>query len=606
MSLYDSNLALLLERCPSLEDGLKSSSPGNLEAITTRSGSVSAVSDGVYIHSRIDPQREARRLILAECREKPSACIFFGFGLGYHMEAFTELYPHTPFLIVEPDPGFFRRALSLRDLAKVLTNPDFRLHLSGNPESVVASLAELPLTKPKIIRIRSVYQKNREFYQRLEGVVQSTLARRQINRNTLKRFGRLWIRNLVKNLDLLADTPGVGKVKGLFDGIPALVLASGPSLDNVLPLLPALAQRLLIIAVDTSLRACLDRGVEPDFLVIVDPQYWNTRHVDRARFLSSLLVCESSTHPRIFRSLNLPVLFGSSLFPLGRYIESFVGRKGDLGAGGSVATSAWDLARIAGANPIYVAGLDLGFPNHRTHFTGALFESLFHCQSERLRPAETMSSVYRADAAPFKAASNRGDLVLTDHRMFIYKWWFENQMKIHANPQTYNLSPAGVLIEGMELADPASLSELPPVRDRIAVLLDGVRTLIAQTTASRVRLLEALEGLMEELAEIRRVSEEALAETSKLRWLLKDGRDPAHSLDRLNRIDRRLLGMQSREIVSFLLQTTINEIMEETGHGSKEDPQEVLDRSERLYRELREASGYHLTLIGSRGREKVP
>jgi hypothetical protein len=158
----------------------------------------------------------------------------------------------------------------------------------------------------------------------------------------------------------------------------------------------------------------------------------------------------------------------------------------------------------------------------------------------------------------------------------------------------------------MELADPASLSELPPVRDRIAVLLDGVRTLIAQTTASRVRLLEALEGLMEELAEIRRVSEEALAETSKLRWLLKDGRDPAHSLDRLNRIDRRLLGMQSREIVSFLLQTTINEIMEETGHGSKEDPQEVLDRSERLYRELREASGYHLTLIGSRGREKVP
>ena len=450
-----------------------------------------------------------------------------------------------------------------------------------------------------MIKPKSLFQLEPEYFRRTEGVLQSYLARKSLNINTLKRFGRLWVRNFIRNLPHIT-APGIQHLKGLFPGIPALVLASGPSLEKVLPHLRNLADRMLVISVDTSLRPCCTYGAEPDFAVVVDPQYWNTRHLDGIRLHDSILVSESATHPRVFRQLKLPLFLAGSFFPLGQYFETRVGEKGKIGAGGSVATSAWDLARQLGCRPICMAGLDLGFPGGATHFKDATFESRFSAICDRLVPAETLSFLYVHDAGPFAVRANRGGTVLTDQRMLIYKWWFEEQLSRHPEAETFNLSADGVLIEGMRFLDLGELLTLPVVRAEIHRRLEKVKGIHSNRIRDARNIEPALEDLIRELKSLRDLASRGLQDTRLLEGELGRGRDIDTIRRRLDQIDQGILQAASRGVVSFLLQPLINEILHDGGWNAKKPKEEVLAVSYRLYREIEDSAVYHLDLLRRR------
>ncbi len=58
----------------------------------------------------------------------------------------------------------------------------------------------------------------------------------------------------------------------LGDGSLGLVVGAGPSLDVTLPLLKTNIPKPIIVAADSSLRALKDAGMDPDFVVSIDPQ----------------------------------------------------------------------------------------------------------------------------------------------------------------------------------------------------------------------------------------------------------------------------------------------------------------------------------------------
>ena len=269
-----------------------------------------------------------------EIDPEASAVLVIGFGLGYGAEAVRSRYPGLPLLVIEPDIGMFRAALSSRSFRALLSDPHVMLNVGGRPEGLPALLEKLPLAKPGFLRLRPAWEKNPAGYRAVEEVVHSWLLRKDINVNTLKRFGRLWVRNLTRNVAGFATCPGVALLDGLCSGIPALVVAGGPSFDDIAPRLPELARRLLIVCVNTSLKPCLSAGVQPDFAVVVDPQYWASRYLDWTPGWQGMLVAEPSTHPRVFRSSGSGVFLCSSLFPLGESLEAAVGRKGKAGGGG--------------------------------------------------------------------------------------------------------------------------------------------------------------------------------------------------------------------------------------------------------------------------------
>jgi len=607
MSSLEANLRALRRRHPTLAQELGAAPHDSAlrctsrcpEILPTRSGAPTCRHRGLTLHSAFDPVREARRLIEKEVDDGSSLVVFFGFGLGYYVEAFVRLFPQHTALVIEPDLGLFQLALSVRPLQGLLAHPRLSFFVGAGQAALPETLDELPLARVNIIKPRSLLLTNPGYYTQTEGVIRSYLSRKKLNVNTLRRFGRLWVRNLVRNMDRMS-APGVRELVGIFSGLPALVLGSGPSLDGILLRLGELRRKLLIISVDTSLRACLERSVEPDFVIVVDPQYWNTRHLDGVAVQSSVLLSESATHPRVFRVLNLPVFFGSSFFPLGRFFETVFGEKGKLGAGGSVATSAWDLARQLGCRPIYMAGLDLGFPGRSTHFRGATFETRFAAASGRLKPSETMSFAYLHDASPFPVSANTAGAVLTDQRMLIYKWWFEDQMKSRPEAETRNLSPAGARIEGMPYSDAEQLDSLPDRREEIDRLMTRVKRIAGKTGRQAPDVAGVVQNLTAELRKLVDLSSTGLRALDELEQRLKAGLDTAGVKQILNGVDRRILEAGSRAVVSFLLQPLITDILHDDGWNRRKTANTVLDTSRELYRQIRESSSFHLALFERR------
>jgi hypothetical protein len=590
------NLVALYDQHPALKavDLDVSEDPPPLEITETPSGFPTARLQGTYLHSRYDPMKEARRIVADSAAAAPSAALVLGFGLGYLAEAFTEYYPDKPLIVIEEKPARFQRALAARDLRMLLACPTVTWCIGEQAEAVMMQVEQLPLQRLSVLRLVSL--RDSSYYRQIETLLASVIDRRKVNINTLRRFGELWVRNLLSNLGRFITSPGIRAGEKRFAGIPALVVAAGPSLDEVLPDLRALRQHCLIVAVDTSYRFCRYQEVEPDFLVTVDPQYWNSRHLDWLPRAGTVLVSESSAHPRVFRlggSRRQETYYVSSFFPLGTYIEQLIGKRGLIGAGGSVATTAWDLCRYLGCSPIFMAGLDLGFPGKRTHARGAFFEESMHGRSTRFYTAEQMNLEYLLQAQPTAIKNNAGGRTLTDRRMLIYKSWFENQIKQQRNrggPPTYSLAAAGIAVEGMAHRKMKELLRLPPVRDRIDSALRDLhrmgRRMIKEQRTDRV--IQSMRSLADELKQLQEVAESGVA-------LCSSNRPAGEMVPALAEVDRKIMALASRQIAGFLFQPLIHEILDNPEGGGNFN--QVLATSQNLYRDLGASASYHGKLL---------
>jgi len=626
-ALLEANLSALAERQPGLADLIRSSAPGKapdtacatpaavagavppkgavgprLKPLRTASGLVTATLGGLHLHSAHDPVTEAARLA-ASIPPAVDSVVLLGFGLGYQAEALLARGRGLKVLACVAEPALLAEALSLRDLRDLLAREELGFVVGGaggadgsagaDPAAVVPALEAMGTSLFSILANRAEEKSRPEWYAGVRAAAERYASKETINGNTLKRFGRLWVRNLAHNMGQLGRLPGVARLEGRLSGLPALVLAAGPSLDEALPLLRELKERCLLIAVDTSLRSLLREGVEPDFLVVVDPQYWNWRHLEGLSSPSSILVSESASWPAVFRFGCRAAFLCSSLFPLGRAIEARTGAKGKLGAGGSVTTTAWDLGRLLGASPLYMSGLDLGFPRGATHARASLFEQRAISGGRRLAPAETSHAAALFSGGPLWAPANDGEKIRTDKRMTLYAWWFESRLCHEGAPRTLNLSSHGLAIPGMGLASLDEVLALPPRRAEIDAILEAALQAeedgAVEGSVGQAAAAEGLSALLGELSETAEKASRAAAEAAQARRDLAAGRDVSARMARLDGFDRDLLAGGANEVIGFLL-PPLSELM---GEGAK-SLDEGLRCSEALYAQVAESALFHI------------
>lgn len=518
--------------------------------------------NGIYVHSRYNPLRDAERALEDADMFKSEGCLFAGCGLAYTSELYTVKYPDSPLVLLEPDIFLFLLCLAARPLASLLNHPRL-IVLIGTPAREASLLLDkLDLNDIPVYAPPALTAPNRPWFDEFEAIRKRNREKKEINSNTLKRFGGLWLRNMCRNLTDMRDLDGIGRFAGTFANMPVLVLAAGPSLDRILPHLAAVRDHCLIIAVDTAVRACVRSGVEPDFIVLVDPQYWNFRHLDGLSCPNSILIAESAVWPPVFRFRCRAVFLCSSLFPLGKFLEERTERKGELGAGGSVSTTAWDFARHLGSKRIVMAALDLGFPDKKTHFTGSIFEERAHVASGRLSPAETAGYNALYGAGPFPVPDYRGSTVLTDKRLILYAWWFESRLAEHREHCTATLTPEGVRIPGFSVTTIEAIIAGPKIRPEIdRRLAEIVGETAAESavpsappTARKQAFDLALTELKNELSGIVNLANRAIAlcdASSKPGGQKNYGKTVAE----LERIDRKILESSAKEIAAMVFPT---------------------------------------------------
>jgi hypothetical protein len=624
---FPQNMAILKRLYPGLVEELDKAPeedellPEDFKVEAAQGGGTLAVR-GLYVHSPRDPVREARRLAEAALSETAgkTECpvVILGFGLGYAAEAAAEIDPDRPIIIVEKRREIVRKALELRDLGNFLSKNRIVFVLGKDGSGITGALALFEKQDrdmaPAFIRNRTLISLDEGWYAAVEGRIKTWLSRNDVNRATLKRFGRRWVRNLSHNLRAIRDLPGIQALEGILKahdgetGIPVFLAAAGPTLERSGPFVSEIARRCVVIAVDTSLRFLLAKGVDPDFVVSVDPQYWNFRHLDRTRAPGTYLIAESAVYPPCLRHPFRGCFLCGSLFPLGRFIEDRVDPKGDLGSGGSVATGAWDFARRLGASTVWIAGLDLSFPELKTHFKGALFEDRSHAESSRFATGETWSFRALMGGQPFYVQNSLGGRVLTDKRLSLYAAWFESRFRQYSGIKNLSLSGEGMAIKGLEPGSPEALLELPERREEINSLLEKAYSAIQEkffspeSAKSRSEAYEtALKTLLEGLENIRSTADEARisADTGCRRYPKSEPQKAEQEkiLRTLDRANKAIARSAVKEVAGFLFPEA-----DELEGPPLEDPfLKHLEFSGNFYRALREAAEYNIkALLGGK------
>jgi hypothetical protein len=600
MSAFEANIAAIEARFPEFARDLALAERAPLEPFDSRSGEANARFRGYPLHSAYAPRAEARKLALSALARAPGptsmeavrgydSVAALGFGLGYLIEEFLSMAggdgPERV-LVIEPELGMLRAALELRDLRAALSNE--RL---GFATGIQAAFKALDVERARSVAFAATPGYASVFPDRraeAEATIRRFNARETVNSHTLERFGARWTANLARNAAQTVACAGTERAEGRLRGVPALVLAAGPSLDEALPRIRDLAARAVLVCVDTALRAVLRSGVEPDFVVVSDPQYWNSKHLDGCSAGRAILVADGAVWPSVFRMPRGGTLLYASQYPLGRLIEP--SGRGRLGAGGSVATTAWDFARCAGCDPIYLAGLDLGFPGKKTHASGSYFERKALFSGKRLSSAETFLFGAYADAGPKRTADNSGGVVVTDGRMALYAWWFESRMARHPETRTRNLAARGVAIPGMPYAPLEEVLGLPERRAGIDEALAGLRAECARGVDAHAAAASrrALESLIERLSAAASLAQRAEAAASRAisgSARPSPGATLADTLSELDAIDAALSANDAKDLIAFLA-PTIGASAGGSGGGSRG----ALERSLRFYAEIRQGS----------------
>ena len=624
---FSQNMETLRQVNPSLADELCKAcgEDSELAIEAASSGAPTLVYSGVYIHSKRDPEREAERLVEAAvagaaapvsagvAAESESPALVLGFGLGYAAAVLGARFQARPVIIVEKRPELLRKALEARDLRSFLSRSRLVFVLGGTGDGVTGALSlfeSTPGVPPLVVQNRALTALDEEWYAGVEERIGIWNSRGSVNRATQQRFGKRWVRNLSQNLAAVRDIPGISRLEGILEktDIPVFLAAAGPTLDDAGPLLAEIAARCVTVAVDTSLRFLVSRGIDPDFVVSVDPQYWNFRHLDRVPAPSTCLIAESAVYPPVLRHPFGRIFLCGSFFPLGRFIENRLDPKGDLGAGGSVATSAWDFIRLLGARNVWIAGLDLSFPELKTHFRGAVFEEKSHAESYRFAPGETWNFRALRDGQPFPAKRSSGGLVLTDKRLSLYAAWFENRFSQFQAVKNLSLSAEGLAIAGLDTAPAAELLALPLRREEINRILEDAYTAVdtaffaGEKAKNRAEIYEnARRSLLGALRELKNLCEDAAetAETAFKRF--KQGRLGAEERDRaLKKLDAAntyISGSAVKEIAGFLFPDT----RDWDAEFAAADPfAQHFGFSARLYRALGEAVEYNLRVLDNK------
>ncbi len=557
-SIWNSNISQFKKRFPELCRIVCERNEHHTEKLLTleaKTGALTALENGTPLHSKYNPLREAQQLIENFPKTKTCAA-FFSFGLGYAPIEFAKKFPTLPLVIAEPDLDFVIDALNAIDWTPLFTHAQIVFAFGATEKETASLLERYGIKNVQIYESANQAFHARQYYQELHGLIERTKQKDVVNTNTLEKFAKLWLRNSCKNLSRMADCDGVKKFMNTKPDIPFIILAAGPSLQTVLPHLAQLKKRSIIVCVDTALHSCLKAGVEPDFIVLVDPQQACARHLDFLKSPSSILITESAAWPSVFRFPCKEIVLCSSLFPLGKYFEKQLGEKGKLGAGGSVTTTAWDFAYSTGAKEIYIAGMDLGFPQKQTHIRGSQFEERAHRLSKRTSPAETDGVSSLMSANPKIALDYNGKELLTDERMTLFSWWFEeNCTKAKTNHcTTFTLTPQSLAISAIEKSDVTQLLSRPQATEKRNAFFESAKKNSEEKSKAEykkefLKTLEQFKKHMEELSELSRKGIR-LCDTA-----IKDRSASTSVFTKLDILDKEILCSDAKDAAALVFPT---------------------------------------------------
>ena len=479
---------------------------------TKEEGNFTLSRAGKFIHSKHAPMKEAiRALTNKEFTDDIKTVIVIGAGLGYTIRHILQ-NSEANVIWVEEDRELLCLALGLFDYKPYQVRIQIRLLAPGVSiqkdfiDSLVQSRSNLDtliVSNPVLIREGGL------LYQVSESIIRA-INKKDANRATLTKFQNSWARNLSLNLYWLRESAPVSLLfHSVSSETPVLVCGAGPSLTDLLPEILAIRNKIILVAVDTATSILTGAGIDPDYIVTVDPQAINSYYLQGYVGKAAILI-DPSTSPLTSRNMSKSRLYiNDSPFPLFKLFQNSIAHPiGHIDSGGSVSTNALDFAEKLGSRLIILAGQDLGFTRGLAHAKGALLEERLNHKETRLFRRESHNQNQLSALPVRKLPSIHGDRdIRTNDKLVLFYRWFCNRVQEASSRrvQIYNATTAGARIEGAIPISLSSLTDLPDLmkspfpesNERLSIesLLTGVKGLLQDLFSLQETLEKAIDYL---------------------------------------------------------------------------------------------------------------
>lgn len=582
--------------------------PGStiVEIVESKTGEpVPAVITGdgkkLFVHSRIDPLREAERSVSESSFDDKDLIIVMGFGFAYHCQVILEKCGNDArILIIEKESQLLLKALENRDLTGLLSDSRVSILIDPDEESITGMLKGKTSRRVAFITHRGSHQIYPDYYSDMSITVKSFISTKDVNIATLSKFEKTWVSNIARNIRIITASPGADIFFDRFRDIPAIVAGAGPSLIKSIDFIKKNQNRALIVAVDTSYKVLIDNGVEPHFCLAVDPQLINARYFEGVKNTSTVLVADPTVHPSLLRFFKGPMVMTGVAFDMMKWIEASSVPRGELAHGGSVSTNAYDFAKKTGASPVIMVGQDLSFTNGLAHARGSYLDEQIFNRTGRLNNPLMFNRRQLTYLPKLMLPGKNGAPVHSSSKMMIFINWFENRK----DPDLINASADGVIIKGIKNlnSDDISIPETDyKIKDLIAAILEkgGNNSIRGKGSA----IPERAEAMLQEIEELIPVLEKGARLASDLKGMINRGEERAdpgrvnYILKKLSEADAFIENRRNAgPMISFSIQRVIHTITEGYGTGDKNEDNAGA-RSEFLYRGMLEGAIFNKKIL---------
>ncbi|TVR90442.1 MAG: DUF115 domain-containing protein [Spirochaetaceae bacterium] len=397
----------------------------------SKSGHSYAIYNGLHLHSRYDPEREARKFVASHIGNRtPDTAIVVGSGLGYIAAELRRRGVFTIQIFLSPftysaavEHGDVAWAPESKQESSIDAVTDQARHNVDEAALRAFLRSQLSDTDSVGLEVLSWTPCMEAFPDEAEEaleVVVDVVRESNANLTTIAAFGTRWFRNLCTNF---RDTRAVQGAA--FSSKHVVIAAAGPSLEAAIPALQEFYHlQGEIWAVGTALRPLISAGIRPSLVVTTDAGYYALEHLNAVRTSPDYCIAAPLTAAQgITRRgsglllINQGSIIEQELFSNCRLPVTCVP------ANGTVAGSALELALRVCSGRVVLVGLDLGYRDIQPHARPHSFEHYLERQESRLRP---LYGMFAARALEHSARISGGRR--TTRQLDTYAQWFQRRL----------------------------------------------------------------------------------------------------------------------------------------------------------------------------------
>jgi len=475
-SIYSRNIRALEKRRPGLAHELR-----KVDSAVAASGSEEKKHEAFHGESS---ERLKEELLYWKKKQlrNPSLMIFLGLDDGYRFFAYLKApNPSTQiYILIEKDLKAFHRILHTFDLSSKLESQKVHLVVGVPEEKLLARLFEIAADNLLFTFIKAAavegssknYKRDPAYYKLALTYFKESVSRLLYDVGNDPRDSFIGTRHMLMNLEFIARNPAVKDLFGHFKKVPAVVVATGPSLDKNYKSLTKIQNRAIIISVDASLKFLLKNGIRPHFVTSLE------RGPNVARCYENIAPEACSDTVQLATPVVRPESYAVYPGPkavLYRQVHHFPwlkNPKGTIDTGPSSANMAFKLAEKLGCDPIILVGQDLAYADDgSTHAEAAPWGKAYKPMSPRAK-----KTLY--------VKGNIKDKVLTTQFWNLFRQHFVQAIEAYEGT-AINATEGGAYIEG---------SRFIPLEAAIAEYVHGEERLFSQEIRGLLKAPSKLEA----------------------------------------------------------------------------------------------------------------